>query len=112
MERWEEYEGGTRRAPRFAFEFPLRYRSAGGLTWHAGDGRNISRSGLLFQANDPPEGLTVIEVSFLGPVRLPGEPAAAVVCQGRVVRQVPLDGLPGGTAVAATIDNYRFERSR
>jgi hypothetical protein len=111
MELWEEFEGRPRRAPRFAFEFSLQYRRRGETAWHAGRGRNISRSGLLFESDEPLLPLTPIEVWFLGPVALPVESAAAVVCIGRVVRQASLEH-EAGVILAATIDNYRFERPR
>ena len=108
MERWEEFEGGTRRARRFTLEFPLRYRPLGQADWHSGRSTNISRSGLLFRAEQSLNPQTPIEVSFVMPVEVRGEFAATVICQGRIVRQIATVGSPGPLALAATIDTYEF----
>jgi hypothetical protein len=112
MERWDEWEGGIRRAPRFTVEFPLQYRLHGQDEWCTGHGRNISRSGLLFEAGQALAERAPIEVTFFSPVQLPGEPKVSVVCQGRVVRHASMDGPPGGVVLASTIETYRFERQR
>jgi len=111
MERWEELEGATPRAPRFPLEFPLLYRAGEDLPWQVGHGTNISRSGLLFRAEQPLRMRAPLELSFVMPVSIPGDYAATVVCQGHVVRQAPRSSR-GGVLVAATIDSYRFHRDR
>lgn len=111
MERWEEFEGATPRAPRFPLEFPLRYRAGEDAAWRQGRGANISRSGLLFRAEQPLRLRAPVEVSFVMPVEIPGEFPATVICQGHVVRQVPGDSR-GGVVVAATIETYRFQTER
>ena len=108
MHRWEEYAGGTRRAPRFLLEFPLFYRAAAEAVWREGRGTNIRRSGLLFQTATPLTLHERLEVSFSVPVRIPDRPAAIVICRGQVVRQI--DGMQHGVLVAATIESYRFRR--
>ena len=110
MERWEEFEGGTPRAPRFALEFPVEYRADRKAAWRRGRSANISRSGVLFLAECPLDLETPIEVSFMVPVRIPGEPPASVTCQGHVVRQAVVDESRDQVAIAATIEVYRFER--
>ena len=111
MERWEEFEGATPRAPRFPLEFPLRYRASEDSPWRNGHGTNISRSGVLFSAEQPLRLRAPLELSFVMPVEIPGDSAATVVCQGHVVRQVPR-GARGNVLVAATIETYRFQRDR
>jgi PilZ domain len=108
MHHWEEYRGGTRRAPRFPLEFPLSYRGAAEAFWREGRGANISRSGLLFQTAAPLKLHDRLEVIFSVPVRIPGRAAAIVVCRGQVVRQV--EQMESGVFVAATIESYRFRR--
>jgi hypothetical protein len=110
MERWEEFHGGMRRAPRFPLEFPLSYRPVEDSVWYFGRGANISRSGLLFRTSRPLRTQGALEVSFSIPIRVFGQLAATIVCRGRVVRQVPEQGSQDGTIVAATIDTYRFHR--
>ena len=113
MERWQIFDGGARRAPRFTFELPLQFRPGGQGAWRAGRGTNISRSGVLFQADRPPLDLqTVTEVSFLVPAQIRNGPPATVICQGRVARQVVSDDPNAEVAVAVTIEAYRFERDR
>lgn len=109
MQRWEEFLGGTPRAPRFPMEFPLQYRPGEVEAWQAGRGANISRSGLLFRAVEPLLMRSQVEVSFVMPVKIPGESPVTVVCQGHVVRQATGDP-QGGVVVAATIETYRFQR--
>jgi hypothetical protein len=109
MTRWEEFAGGTRRAPRFPFGFPVRYRPLEESVWREGEGTNISRSGVLFKAAAPLRLRGILEVSFVMP-EIPGETPATVVCQGRVVRQAPRNS-PDGVEVAATIEAYRFHRA-
>ena len=110
MKRWEEFEGSTPRAPRFALEFPLQYRTGDETTWRRGRSANISRSGVLFLAESPLHPETSIEVSFVVPVRIPGEPPASVICHGHVARQAVVDDSHDRVAIAATIEAYRFRR--
>ena len=106
MNHWDEFEGGTRRAPRFPLEFPLSYRTADEAVWHEGRGANISRSGLLFHAQAPLQVRGWVEVRFPVPIQIPGRAAATVVCRGHVARQV--DQPRTGVLVASTIESYRF----
>jgi hypothetical protein len=111
MERWEEFEGATRRAPRFPLQFPLRYKSGGDAEWREGHGANISRSGLLFRVEQsiPPQ--TPIELAFVLPLQIPGKSVATVACRARVVRQASGAGR-GEVFVAAVIESYRFEPTK
>ena len=110
MERWEEYEGATPRAPRFPLQFPLRYRDSDDVDWRQGHGTNISRSGLLFRVERPIRLRAPVELSFVMPIKIPGNTAATVFCQGHVVRQAHGQAR-GELVVAATIETYRFERN-
>jgi hypothetical protein len=110
MESWEEFDGGKPRAPRFQLEFPLQYRPRGATAWHSGRDANISRSGLLFLAEQPLPAGSPVEVSFVIPLRIPGERSATVICQGHVVRQVVPDDSRYWVKVAVTIEEYRFLR--
>jgi hypothetical protein len=111
MERWEEFEGGVPRAPRFPLEFPLQYRRSEDAPWREGRGTNISRSGLLFRTVEPVPVRATLEVSFVMPAEIPEDARGTVVCHGRVVRQVPGDS-QGEVVVAATIETYRLQRAR
>lgn len=111
MERWEEFEGATRRAPRFNLQFPLRYRSGGDAEWREGHGANISRSGLLFRVDQsiPPQ--TPIEVTFVLPLQIPGKSVATVSCRGRVIRHTSGSGR-GEVFIAAAIESHRLEPTK
>jgi hypothetical protein len=108
LERWEQFEGGTQRAVRFAIEIPIRYRAADESAWHSGESANISRSGVLFHAEETVWPKTSVEFVLQLPLMLLGEPGAEVVCSGEVVRTVVTAGRP--TTIAATIDQFRFVR--
>ncbi len=95
------------RATRFDVPVPLRYRSVGTSPWSEGRIENISRSGVLFRADEPLPVDTPVEMTFALPV---GPDARDVLCRGRVVRTVPATGLAGTAGVAATIAVYRFRR--
>jgi hypothetical protein len=96
------------RAERFPIHAPVRYRVADG-PWHQGTTKNISRSGLLLQAEVAPTPNTPIEMVVELPSVLEGEGAARVVCRGRVVRTETLDEIQG-TMLAAEITAYRIGR--
>ena len=110
MERWEQFKGGTPRAPRYPLEFPLQYRPGEETPWRKGRGTNISRSGLLFQAEQPLHPSVPVEVSFVMPIQIHGEIPATVICQGHVVRQAGAKSAEG-VVIAVTIETYRFQRS-
>ncbi|MGA9075157.1 MAG: ATP-binding protein, partial [Candidatus Sulfotelmatobacter sp.] len=50
--RQRSEQSALSRAPRFQLHLPLKYRLLDEEKWHDGETRNISRSGLLFQAED------------------------------------------------------------
>jgi len=73
--------------------------------------RNISRSGLLFTAQQAHSVATSIELTFPLPKVMRDEPPATVRCQGPVVRCVlapPNEGLP---VIAIKILDYEFMRT-
>jgi hypothetical protein len=79
----------------------MRYRASGEPAWSRGDTVNISRTGVLFQAGDPIEPATLLEMHILFPSEITGDSPASVICWGHVVR---IDG----SALAAAILKYRF----
>ena len=52
------------RALRFPLRLPLRYRAVAEGTWREGLTENISRSGVLFRAQDLLQVSTPVELSF------------------------------------------------
>ena len=97
------------RAQRFQLHLPLKYRRVDENHWHDGETKNISRSGLLFQAEDflPPS--VVLEINLVLPAEIAGLSPTEVVCRGEVVRTVQPAGEAMPPALAARILQYRFQ---
>jgi len=98
------------RARRFNLHLPLRYRPLGEKGWRPGTTENISRSGLLFRAQELLEPTAQLEISLVLPPEIAGLAATEVVCRGEIVRTM------GGKsevspALAAKIVQYHFQHS-
>jgi hypothetical protein len=76
------------RARRFNLHLPLRYRPLGEKSWRPGTTENISRSGLLFQAQESLDPTVQLEISLVLPPEIAGLAATEVICRGEVVRSV------------------------
>ena len=100
------------RAPRYPIQVGLRYRPTSETEWHQGQTENISRSGVLFQADSALEVKTSVELSFPLPVEIGGEPGALVFCEGQIVRTVLPPTTDARPALAAKILDFLFVRSR
>ena len=96
------------RAQRYRLNLPLKYRRLDEENWHAGETRNISRSGLLFQAEDPLQPNVILEINLVLPPEIAGLSSTEVVCRGEVVRTVQA-GEEMPPALAAKILQYRFQ---
>jgi hypothetical protein len=102
------------RAPRFQLNLPLKYRRLDEEKWHEGETRNISRSGLLFQAGDflQPDLLqpnVQLEINLVLPAEIAGLSPTEVVCRGQIVRTVQPSGEKMPPALAAKILQYHFQ---
>jgi PAS domain S-box-containing protein len=97
------------RAQRFQLHLPLKYRRLDEKDWHDGETRNISRSGLLFLAEDLLQPNVVLEINLVLPAEIAGLSATEVVCKGEVVRTVQPDGEKMHPALAAKILQYHFQ---
>ena len=97
------------RARRFNLRLPLRYRPLGEKSWRPGTTENISRSGLLFQAQELLHPNAQLEISLVLPAEIAGLPATEVICRGEVVRSVEIQGGAVTPALAAKILQYRFQ---
>ncbi len=97
------------RPARFALHLPVRYRSVGDSRWWEGATENISRSGVLFRAENSPKPGTPVEMRL----NLPTGPTTSVIaCYGYVVRSVSLTLLDERPVVAATIVDFTFVRGK
>src|SRR3954447_18558922 len=97
------------RAQRFQLHLPLRYRRLGEKDWHDGKTENISRSGMLFQADEALQPNSQLEINLVLPAEIAGLSETEVVCRGEVVRTVEAQGSTLTPALAARILQYHFQ---
>ena len=97
------------RAQRFQLHLPLRYRRLGEKEWHEGTTENISRSGMLFQADEMLQPSSQVEINLVLPAEIAGLSSTEVVCRGEVVRTVEKQGDTLSPALAARILQYHFQ---
>jgi hypothetical protein len=97
------------RAQRFQLHLPLRYRRLGEKDWHVGTTENISRSGMLFEADEALQPNSQLEINLVLPQEIAGLSATEVVCRGEVVRTVERRGNTLTPALAARILQYHFQ---
>jgi PAS domain S-box-containing protein len=97
------------RAQRFNLQLPLRYRRVGDLDWHVGTTENISRSGLLFRAEEMVQPAAQLEISLVLPAEIAGLASAEVICRGEVVRAMQPEQPSVSPALAAKILQYHFQ---
>jgi PAS domain S-box-containing protein len=97
------------RARRFNLQLPLRYRPLGEKSWRPGTTENISRSGLLFQAQELLHPNAQLEISLVLPAEIAGLAATEVICRGEIVRSVEAHGQSVNPALAAKILQYHFQ---
>ena len=102
----EEPVDELRSSVRFPLHLPVEVRAENnGVT---GETQDISAGGVLFYMDAPIEAGSVIEFAISMPAHVLGTATDIVVkCSGRVVR---CSKHGDRTAVAAVIDEYRFDR--
>src|SRR5450755_2307211 len=106
-----EKKSSAFRARRFNLHLPLRYRPIGEKSWRPGTTENISRSGLLFQAQELLHPNALLEISLVLPPEIAGLAATEVICRGEVVRSIEGKAQGAGVtpALAAKILQYHFQ---
>ncbi|MGB7601171.1 MAG: ATP-binding protein [Candidatus Sulfotelmatobacter sp.] len=97
------------RAPRFQLHLPLKYRRLDEDQWHDGETRDISRSGLLFRAEDALQPNIQLEINLVLPSEIAGLSPTEVICRGEVVRTIEPLGKEMSPALAAKILQYHFQ---
>ena len=97
------------RARRFNLQLPLHYRPLGEQSWRPGTTENISRSGLLFQAQELLYPNALLEISLVLPPEIAGLAATEVICRGEIVRSVGTQAPGVIPALAAKILQYHFQ---
>jgi PAS domain S-box-containing protein len=97
------------RATRFDLRLPLKYRRVGESGWREGTTENISRSGMLFQAEESLALNAQLEINLVLPAEIAGLAAAEVVCRGEVVRTIDPQSGKVSPVLAAKILQYHFQ---
>jgi PAS domain S-box-containing protein len=97
------------RATRFDLRLPLKYRRVGESGWREGTTENISRSGMLFQAEESMAPNAQLEINLVLPAEIAGLAAAEVVCRGEVVRIIDPESGNVSPTLAAKILQYHFQ---
>lgn len=97
------------RAPRFQLHLPLKYRRLDEDKWHDGETRDISRSGLLFRAEDALQPNIQLEINLVLPAEIAGLSPTEVICRGEIVRTIEPLGEEMSPALAAKILQYHFQ---
>ena len=82
----------------------MLYRAAGSQQWHEGETENISRSGVLFRADNPIPLHMPIEIRLL--VEFGDEQHSEIICCGRVVRTESVPHNTSRPGIAVTIEDY------
>ncbi len=99
------------RAQRFDLHLPLKYRLVGEQNWRQGTTENISRSGMLFRAEEAIPTNAQLEINLVLPAEIAGLSAAEVVCRGEIVRTSSSDTATVHPALAAKILQYHFQHT-
>ena len=100
------------RAQRFNLQLPMRYRLVGDNAWREGTTENISRSGMLFRAEEVIPTNVQLEINLVLPAEIAGLSAAEVVCRGEIVRATQPEQPTMHPAVAAKILQYHFQHGQ
>ena len=106
----------SERRLRYRVRVPIRYRLAGATDWECGVTRDISRSGVFFDASSPihmaplEHTRPAIEVRMELPAA--GEDASVEITgRGHVARTAVPDGFAMPTAMAVSVNDYRTDIS-
>lgn len=97
------------RAQRFKLQLPIKYREMGQPDWYVGTTENISRSGVLFRAEELMSPNVQLEINLVLPPEIAGLASAEVLCRGEVVRVVEAETPAMPPALAAKIVQYHFQ---
>ena len=102
----------TPRERRLRHEVTLQFRIAGSKMWHEGTTENISRSGVLFRADETLPENARVEMVFEMPKELTGDEAAPVLCKGMVARVTESQKEPTVYHIACGVSDYEFMKAK
>ncbi len=94
------------RSRRIRWPEPLLYRESGMAEWNAGTVQNISGSGVSFVGEQRVENGIELEMIFVMPHEITGQPNSKVLCRGDVARAVT--GNSGDYVLAVAMSGYSF----
>lgn len=103
---------GPSRAQRFQVQMPLHFRKVGEFSWNVAKTKNISRSGVLFQAGQILKTDTPVEIQFVVPAQLGSDAGEIAQCQGKIVRTLLPPATDQRPALAAKFSQYRVVRKQ
>ncbi len=107
---------GSERTPRYAVQLGVRYRWKLMSVWETGRTRNLSRTGLEFDAAPPvPDRAPLADnpgIDLRLELPLPGARSAEVLALGRVTRVEPSGASDGAVVIAVAITGYRTDIRR
>lgn len=100
------------RAQRFPIHIPIFYRGQGRKEWRNGITLNISKSGVLFLAEEALRPSTVVRIKMQLPAAIRGQAPGEILCDGRVIRVITGIASKDSPVLGATIHSYRLIRSK
>jgi hypothetical protein len=93
------------RSRRIRWAKPILYRKNGLVEWNAGTVQNISKSGVSFIGEESIASGNEVEMIFLMPKEITGQPNSKVLCRGDVARAV---AAYREYIIAASMSGYSF----
>jgi len=108
---WKAMTKPSREA-RLLIHAPLAYRRVGEKAWHGGATKDISRSGVLFQADQPMEIGAPVEINFREPVDTGEESGTVGSCRAEIVRAIVLPETVKPPVLAAKVSASQFKPRR
>ena len=93
------------RSRRLRWQKPILYRESSKTDWNSGNVQNISESG-VFVGEQPLGAAIEVEMIFVMPQEITGQPNSKVLCRGDVVRSVAASS--GKHAIAVIMSGYSF----
>jgi hypothetical protein len=93
------------RSRRIRWPKPILYRKNGMVEWNNGRVQNVSKSGVSFIGEQSVASGNEVEMIFLMPHEITGQPNSKVLCRGDVARATAASG---EYIIAASMSGYSF----
>ncbi len=102
----------TPRERRLRHHVTVQFRVVGSKMWHEGQTENISKSGVLFNADESFQEGTGLELVFEMPKELTGDEPAPVMCRCTVARVTTSQKEPAVYHIACSVSDYEFMKAK